>query len=72
MFICWMWAAAPHQDVSWVEFPGAHFSGHLQESAGADDVYAKQTQKGYCNLPLLPIPASNKSRREVKFASVAW
>lgn len=65
MFICWMWAATPHQDVSRVEFPGADFSGPLQEGAGADDVYAKQTQKGYGNLLLLRMPASNKSKKEV-------
>lgn len=66
MFICWMWAAAlPPQDVSWVGFPGTAFTGHLQEGAGADGVYGEQPQKGYCNLRVLPIPASSKTEIEV-------
>ena len=63
MFICWVWAATPPQDVSWVGFPGADFSGHLQEGAGADGVYGKRAQKGYGNLHFLPVPASNKNER---------
>lgn len=65
VFFCWVWAATPPQHFLWVGFPGADFSGHLQEGAGADGVYGKRAQKGYHNLRFLPVPGSNKNEREV-------